>query len=425
MKEIADYANISDDCLPPRSRPLSVSIDVGSTVIKGIAVNRDGTTLSCFQPHDERSLREQVIDMIHSFGAEPGKEPVSICSSFNGGLKVGLLCLSKRVSGSTTQHYLEAVGANICYLVEWRDSHAVAQQINVDLLIVVGGIDGFPDHRARHVLSTLVLDAFPHERLIFAGHSALADLFGAQWPEVKRVDNLLDGGLLPNSSTLPEFVRDSYLDDIVSKRDVKRLRDLSIVPILPTPLVVSRAFVRVQEKVLSPVLIFDVGGATTDIHFPRELLDEEQLSGYLSTYPAIARHVFTAYGVSESRSSTIRRLIDDTYCMRLLIALYGKEYRQVYVALLDGDAPEKLLFAACIFLALRDMSLGDEQVPPLQLGRMATVGVTGGAAKCLAEEEVNLVFAAAMGEEVMAQIVVDHRYEWWGLGMSFNNEHVV
>ncbi len=400
---------------------MRILIDIGSTVIKGISVHLDGNIESMFHHYDDRPIRTQVVEIINALNNKEEDSHVSICSSLNGGLSVGLLCLSSGVSGSVAQHFLESVGSNIRYIVEWRDSECVDMKKIVDFTIVVGGIDSLPVGHSKHALEKVLLNNFPHERLIFSGHHLLANDFLLRYPHAEHVTNFLNKGIRPCNNKLFEFVRDSYLDDIVSKKDIKNLKDLSKVKIEPTPLVVSRAFKRIQEKLLSPMIIFDVGGATTDLHFSSELLNEDKLSLNLSSYPSIARHVFTSYGVSESKKSTISRLIDDNNCIKLLVELYGEEYRQVYMQLLDGNVSEKLIFSACIFLALRDIVMRDNQIPALQLGRITTIGLTGGAAKCINENEIRAAFIAAIGFTMSSKIVIDYEYRWWGMGLVSDN----
>ena len=400
---------------------MDILIDIGSTVIKGISNHLDGDIESIFHYYDDRPLKIQVVSVINTLNNKNIDSRVSICSSFNGGLSVGLLCLSDRVSGSVAQHFLESVGSNIRYNVEWRYSKSYNIQGLVDILIIVGGIDSFPVDCAKHALYKLSLDNFPHERLVFAGHNTLAKFFLSRFTHAEHVLNFLNKDIKPSNNKLSEFVRDSYLNDIISKRDVEELKDLSIVNIEPTPLVVSRAFEYIQSKFLSPMVIFDVGGATTDLHFLKELLDEDKLSLNKSFYPNVARHVYTSYGIVESKSSTISRLIDDDNCIQLLMELYGDEYRQIYMNLLDGDVTDNLLFVACIFLAIRDMIIDDNQTPKLQLSRISTIGLTGGAAKCIDKDDIKSAFISATGSVLTSKIVIDYEYRWWGIGMSEND----
>jgi hypothetical protein len=344
---------------------------------------------------------------------------ILICSSFNGGLKIGLLCLSKKVSGITAQNYLESIGANIYYLTEWHESSKVKLQEKVDFLIVVGGIDKFPDLNARIALEKLKLSCFPYEQLIFSGHYMLSNEFLHRWPESIVLKNILDDDVTSNDSTLPEFIQDAYLKDISKEKEVKILQEFSLVDIQSTPLILSMAFRELQKVLPSPSIIFDVGGSTTDIHFQEELLCDINTSKLGSNYPLFARHVFTSYGICSSSSSTISRLISDLNCIQLLSGLYGKKYHRIYHELLDGRASEYLLSIACIFLVIRDISLeNDKQLPLLKFEKAALICLTGGAVKFINKNDIMVAASSALGYKITSEVIIDSEYQWWALGLQ-------
>ncbi len=164
--------------------------------------------------------------------------------------------------------------------------------------------------------------------------------------------------------------------------------------------------------------MLDIGGATTDLHFTKEVLDDSNMTaGEIATFPAIARHVFTAYGVHDSKVSTINALLRDPMGVDLLAALYGNEHRAVHQQLIEGHAPERLLFCASIFLALRACMEGNDEAPRVNVGAMASLMITGGAAKCLEAEDIATALRAASGWTPRAQVIRDADYRWWILGM--------
>jgi hypothetical protein len=321
---------------------------------------------------------------------------------------------------------LEAVGANISYHLDWRQAAATSEmQRRVDMLVVVGGIDSHSAVTVRRGLPTLRLDRFPCDRLVYAGHEGAASEMKRLWPSAHIEGNLLQDGPAPESTALTDYARLTYLDDIESKREIVPLQHDSVVPIEPTPGVVSRAFQRLYQRLASPALLLDVGGATTDVHFAKELVDERKMSGPLSGYPDIGRHVFTAYGVAESRASTIRALLADVRCADLLTALWGTEFRRVYSELIDGHVDDRTALAACIFLALRQVSDAqiDVNAPRLHLNRTATFALTGGASQVLDTADVKKIVETVLQRTGSVQVVLDSYYRWWSLG--FLDESVI
>jgi len=396
---------------------VSYFVDVGSTVLKVLSIKPDGSMGNTFHFYNDSTLYLQVVTVLASMGWNMDADDLRICSSHNGGLSVGLVALSRRVSGAIAKNFLEGVGANVRFVHEWHTAAQDQSTAEVDVLVVVGGIDEYPEDRAKSAIEVLCLKNYQYGKLVYSGHKSLAKSFCLRWPEAEHVENLLSTGVAPNNHALPFFIRDTYLKDIESKRHIAQLQKLSSAQIMPTPSVVSLAFSRMQDRFLSPALVFDVGGATTDVHFPRELLDEKKLPISRGIHPPISRHVFTAYGVYESRASTLSCLVNDAQCVQLLINLDKENYRHLYADLMEGIVSNRVLFSGCIFLAFRDMISGNDLAPILQMGRISTIGITGGAAKEISAQEVSAAYNAAVGHHMSAQVVFDKKYRWWGMGM--------
>jgi hypothetical protein len=408
-----DFGQVAPAC----RRPIRL-IDVGSTVIKALRLEEDGS-LTNFDRL--RIPGQSIAAQVHGTLAAMGPAPrTMICSSANGGLRIGVLGLSRRYSGGVAVRMLEAVGANIAYHLDWRAATEIATtQPPVDMLVVVGGIDSHSATSVRRALPALKLGYFPHDRLVYAGHRGAASEVKRLWPSAHVEPNLLQDGLAPSGTALTDYARLTYLDDIESKRDIVPLQRDSAVPIEPTPGVVSRAFQRLYQRLASPAILLDVGGATTDLHFTKELLDEDNVSGPLSGYPDVGRHVFTAYGVAESRASTVRALAGDARCVDFLSALWGADFRRVYVDLIDGHTDDRTAFAACIFLALRQVSDArvDVNAPRLLLPRLATLALTGGASQALAAADIQKAAEVVLQRTGTLQVVLDSQYRWWSLGL--------
>lgn len=392
-------------------------VDVGSTWIKGLAW-QGGRFVNASHPRTPGAeLEPQVKRVLEELGAAGDTR---ICSSANGGLRVGLLSLGKRVSGAAARRAIEPVGANIVYDLGWHEA-ASDQMPKVDVLVLAGGIDDHDSSRVLDGLRGLNLEPFGRDRLVYAGHKAGADLAVSRWPGTTVVANTLPsqmGAVAP----LATHLRAAYIDDIESKADLVPLQPHSGVRIAPTPAVVSRAFARLQDRLVSPAMVIDVGGATTDVHFSVDLLDESAAPGRLDSYGDVGRHVYTGYGVSESRESCLNALTSSPAAIDLAAALDPDRHHEIYMRLLDGEASEDLLFHACVFMAIRGLAAeGDGapegSAPRLQLGRLATLGLTGGASQRLDAGDVRRVLSAAAGYRHPARVVVDTDYRWWGLGL--------
>lgn len=401
-------------------------IDVGSTVIKSAVFGTNGEITQGFHDRStEKSIADQVDGLISAWAMI---QEIRICSSANKGLRVGIICVTGRYSGAASAHSLETVGANVIYLYESRSLPDEPPQ-HVDVLAVVGGVDSYPGTAMKGALEGIDLAAWPHDKIVFAGHRDCWKWIQESWPKAILVENPLQSGLFPVSTALADLVRETYLDDIESKRELRPLRAYTKRPIEPTPAIVSRAYQKLAEHQRAPDLILDVGGATTDIHYTKELFDDDADSATLATHRSVGRYVYTGYGVRESRTSTIDALLNHRRCHDFLAALYGDDHRQVYVDLLNRVIAQDLLFYACIFLAISDLSVarlamppsgGATGAPPLNLQRAVSAGITGGAAKNTGNGELARVLTVASGARI--EPVLDDRYRWWILGLLNERE---
>lgn len=400
-----------------------ILLDVGSTMIKGVRYGPGIKVESYFRTRGKGGIVKEVSVLLDEMNGDTPASSTRICSSANGGLSIGLICLSTRISGNVAMRVLESTGANIRFMVTWTESIGLEKQVPVDVLIIVGGIDAFPSREAVRQFENISLAAFTYDRLIYAGHRDMSNVAQKKWPDIVIVQNMMVMSLRQEDDTLPIKVRDQYLEDIQCKREILPLQDKSAMAILPTPAVVSQAFAHLQKRLLTPAILFDIGGATTDLHFARELLDDRAIDTASLSYPETARHVYTAFGVAASRTSTLCAFFDDHHCVDLLYELYGDSHRKIYADLLEGKAVDGLLFVICIFLVLRDVVEGRNGSPSLNFSQIMTIALTGGASHVIGKVEIQAAFRAVFGRETHAEIIIDREYRWWTLGL-LNQEEI-
>lgn len=418
---IRDLVGVGSVARLQASRTPVVMLDIGSTVIKGLRLDVDGSLASVSQPrHAGLSLADQARKTLSLLGTA---ETTLICSSANGGLRIGLLSLSSRYSGSLAARSIGLAGANVIYAMDWRRAATAHLQPAVDLLVIVGGVDAFPGSTTCAGIMALAaaapgLSNFPRDRLIFAGHRGAREVALASWPDVMVVANPLRDAMSVGDHELEEHVRNTFLDDIVSKRELAPLRGVADAPIAPTPGIVAVAFRRLLRRFAGPAIMLDIGGSTTDVHFPREV---EAISGGVTPPPGAGEtgcHVHTALGVADSRQATLRALLADRRCADVMLALHGDGFRGAFAELQDGEADDRTAFAACLYLALRRAREPSAPGPRLNLERIATVAVTGGASQVLGEPQVRTLLAiASESDPGPVTVVLDRNYCWWGLGL--------
>lgn len=411
-----------------KSKTVELALDIGSTVIKLARLNgRGGLASQEFFPRDfESSVARQVNDILASRNIDVIREPMRVCSSANGGLRVGIVCLSPLFSGAALRNQVLLAGANPTYVESFDSQTGNPRQ--VDVLLVGGGIDGDDPGPAAALLEAFKPELYRFGALVYCGNRHLAAAFQARHPAARIIDNPLGETLSNRVGSVFETIRRAYLDDLVFKEGVSELPAPLAATVRPTPEVASRGFLRSVNNqgsftIVGSCLALDIGGATTDLHYTVECVDaaspERPASGV-----SVARYVFTDLGIVASRDTLMLQLRSHPKLYELLACVLGSaQTREAYAALREGEyePSPQLLSYACLFLALDRFATGrGPGLPTGDLGKVAQIILTGGAAQTLDETLVSAMLNLLLPDETPPPLVqVDRQYEIWVAGISW------
>ncbi|OLR94646.1 glutamate mutase L [Actinokineospora bangkokensis] len=400
------------DPVPPADPVLLV--DIGSTVVKVCA--HDGT-----RPGPVRLVpRDPAVAPGEQVLALAGGAPrLRVCSSANGGLRVGVLGLTRGHSTAAAVRAAVAAGGNVVYadlLGLPRDTPAPP----VDVLVLVGGVDGADPVHLRDRLGRAPQAGRPHEVLVWAGADEPGVVAGLPVDHV--VPNVLDHRLRPATGALADLVSGLYVEDLVDSKGLRALAGRTEVAVWPTPAVVSLAAGTLAAggapfpDVTTPFIVVDVGGATTDAYYCAELR-----AGTARPAPgeSVVRRVFTDLGVVASLPALRQAVTTHPGLLDLAAALDPDDHRERYHQLCAGDwPPGPTAFLACLYLALHrlvDPARGPEVDPSGVVGLLVTGGAKGGADT----DAVRRVAAAALGvPEARWHLRLDTGYELWAHGLA-------
>lgn len=401
------------------------AIDIGSTIVKVAKIGDDGCLLDQkFLDRDyERGITVQVgalIDEMEKAGN------VIVCSSANGGLSVGLVCLTKHFSGSILQTQVLLSGANPMYLVDFDEREGDLRR--VDILLLGGGVDCEDVEPIAERLGRFNETRFRYSTLVYAGNRFVAPQVLERFPDAVIVANPLSDDLRGRSSSVWQRLREVYLQDLIHKDGVSDIQKRVGCSIRPTPEVVNRGFHRLVSnhtslEIVGPCLLIDVGGATTDIHYSIEIVsdDSEQQPNAGSS---VARYVFTDLGVFASRESTALQLRTHPRLYEFLSQVCGDDVSETYRQVREGDYTPSptLLCYACIFFALDRFVSGSEiGLPKAELGRVSEVLLTGGAPSGADEAVVGrLVGLFLANKNNSPKVIIDRDYRIWVEGITWS-----
>jgi hypothetical protein len=399
-----------------------VLIDVGSTLIKYFRLDSRGNISDAgyFARDYDRLVGNQTIAILQNeIGYNDSCDLVRICSSANGGLKVGILGYTVQFSARWAARAAANSGANIAFVAD-GENFTRSLLVPVDILVIVGGVEHSPVSRQLDWLQAIKSLSIECDAIIFAGNELLAEPVKRYWPEALIIDNVLGEDMRWQGQPLVNILRQAYLKDLVHSKGIAGLQGFSEVPILPTPAIVQESYGAILSgishiSVLSPLILLDVGGATTDVFYGSELIiDSEGCHSYLS----INRHVFTHLGVSVSRESLLEELSLHERLGDFLRALDFKESERQYLALKEGVTDwvtPRFLAEACCFLALDRCLTGLPDGHKLALDRVASILVTGGASQLCDSESLGRIFRLCGADHAACRL--DHDYRTWIEGM--------
>ncbi|MDD2383717.1 MAG: glutamate mutase L [Sulfurospirillaceae bacterium] len=385
-------------------------IDVGSTYFK--VCQQSG--ISQYFRDFKKDIYDDLITKCGDIFAQYKKEDVFICSSANGGLSTLIIGLTNSFSLKFAKNIAFNSGINIIDTILYSKIEETKAPLElVDVVIVVGGIDGIGNVFDEKLFK--YLQNVQYSNIVYVGTKQDANYLKEHLPALKILGNIITGKLHVNEVELKEYLTNLYQADIVGKEDIKHLYELTSNQIYSTPYIVNRSlpFIDANFEVVNPFIVVDIGGATTDIHYSRDLVRDNIL-----TESEYDRLVFKKLGVYKSRETLVFAAKNNEFVYELLA------YLNVTENILEEESEKalRILMQLSIFLVLYKVSRLSSMYVTLHLELLKTVVLTGGITKVLSYEEVESIivffYKKVMNLHAIPTIVMDYNYAIWTLGMS-------
>ncbi len=235
-------------------------------------------------------------------------------SSAAGGLRMVVIGLSKTLSLAAARNAAFGAGAKIVgsFIGELTDDDVhELEGMDVEIILFCGGYENGSTLSLAHNADKLAM-ARLSAPIIFAGNSQMAH-------DVRKA--LVNGGktcyIVPNiipqvgkleTKPTEEIIRHVFMNSIVNMKGLAQVQARLDAPVMPTPAAVLAAgellsLGTVKQEGMGPLMIVDVGGATTDIHSYVDQMPHEgaRLAG--SPEPYTRRTVEGDMGMRESSIS--------------------------------------------------------------------------------------------------------------------------
>lgn len=387
-----------------------LSIDVGSTYFK---VATDST----IEQHFRDFNKDILDDLTHKCGSiinDFKKEDVYICSSANGGLSTLIIGITDSFSLKYAKNIAFNSGINIIETVVYQniEEYSIPSDL-IDVVIVVGGIDSSSNVFGDPLYS--YLDKLNYSNIVFVGSSADATMMEEKIQNLVVLPNIIDSKLHIIEENLKMYLTNLYQADIEGKEDIKNLYDITSNQIYSTPFIVNKTLPLIDAKfsVVNPFILIDIGGATTDIHYSKDLVDEN-----IVTRNEYDRLVFKKLGVYKSKESLIFAAQGNEFTYELLTHL--KVTENIFEE--TSQKATKILMQLAIFLVLCKMSHYKKAYINLKLHTINSIVLTGGISKVLSDEDVkdivSFFYTKILNSKHNPTVVMDKNYDIWTLGIK-------
>jgi hypothetical protein len=385
-------------------------IDVGSTYFKISTKEGVEQHFRDFHKNIYDDLTYKCAETIHNYH----KDDVYICSSANGGLSTLIIGLTHSFSLKYATNIAFNSGINIIDTVLYQNIETTSIPSDlIDVVIIVGAIDSVNNVFDKRLYA--FLHQLNYSNIVYVGSEQEVDAMQQNISNLTVLPNIIDNKLHIVEEHLKEYLTNLYQADIMGKEDIKHLYEITSNQIYSTPYIVNKTLPMIDTKfkVANPYILIDIGGATTDIHYSKDLVDDN-----LVIDNEYDRLVFKKLGVYKSKESLIFSAKNNEFVYELLSHL--KVTENIFEE--NSEKTTTILMQLAIFLVLCKVSNYRKAYVNLKLLALNSVVFTGGITKVLTQEEceniVHFFYKKILNSNHNPQIVLDSNYDIWTLGMK-------
>ncbi|WP_324170504.1 glutamate mutase L [Sulfurimonas sp.] len=387
-------------------------IDIGSTYFKVCTEESIEQHFRDFNKDILDDLTYKCGETIHNFE----KDDVFICSSANGGLSTLIIGITNLFSLKYAKNIAFNSGINIIETVLYQNikEYSIPSDL-IDVVIVAGGIDSSSSKFGDDLYD--YLDKLNYSNIVFVGSEEESNTLNEKINDLIILPNIIDNKLHIVEENLKEYLTNLYQADIVGKEEIKHLYDITSNQIFSTPYIVNKTLPLINTKfaVVDPFILIDIGGATTDIHYSKDLVDEN-----IVTKNEYDRLVFKKLGVYKSKESLIFAAQNNEFVYELLT--YLKVTENIFEE--QSEKATRVLMQLAIFLVLCKMSHYKKAYINLKLLSINSIILTGGITKVLSsleiEDIITFFYKKILNSEHNPATILDSNYDIWTLGIKGN-----
>ena len=267
-----------------QSAATALLIDFGSTYTKLRAINLERSEIigsgqgpSTVTSDITIGMEAALADLEQRIGSLPDFKYRLASSSAAGGLRMVTVGLVKELTAEAARMAALGAGAKLigtyAYRLTARDI-AEIEEHQPDILLLAGGTDGGNDEVIMHNAEALAGSGLDCP-IVVAGNRVATDSisasFGAAAKSVVPAENVMPEFNVLNIEPARAAIRQIFIDRIVHAKGIDRAAELFDDVLMPTPEAVMEGARLLADGTgnrqgLGPLLVVDIGGATTDVH---------------------------------------------------------------------------------------------------------------------------------------------------------------
>lgn len=259
-----------------------LTIEVGSTITKVNGFNlADGggfdhvaqgfAPTSVAQGDVGVGVQQAINDLESRFGASIGQPETFVNSSAAGGLRMTVHGLTYSMTARAAREASLGAGAIVKMVTAGALGDSELEEIveiHPNIILLAGGVDYGEKTVVLQNAEKIASLKLPVP-VVYAGNVALRKqihrLFHAAGIELLLADNVFPDVDVLNIEPLRHLIHEVFSRHIIHAPGMARFAEMTRWGILPTPGAVLRG-AELFAEVMGDCLIFDVGGATTDVH---------------------------------------------------------------------------------------------------------------------------------------------------------------
>jgi uncharacterized protein (TIGR01319 family) len=252
-------------------------VDFGSTFTKAVLLDpSDGSLLAAASV--PTTIGTDVLDGYRSIcqtiaaGGFPAADDVLACSSAGGGLRLAVVGYERSVTAEAGHRVGLSAGAKIVHVAAGPMTTAQVAALRAtrpDVILLVGGTDGGNAEVVQHNGARLAKARLGAPVVVAGNVQARGEVALALESTGRRfllTDNVLPQIGVINPDGARAAIRQMFLRHVIGGKGLSRGPQFASMVRAPTPDAMLRGVETLAAATDGDVLVFDIGGATTDVY---------------------------------------------------------------------------------------------------------------------------------------------------------------